>query len=529
MIVSTFSQPTGAMADPRTKGSKFGAKRAPWETYADKVGVQLATPSQIQTPIGYGGGVILEFPVSELTVRSTGIAFVSYHTLNSLGKVETVGPCALITKGWVTSKILSLGFEADACTECSLSIWDPVMRSQEPKALTIINLAQDPDDYFTPQEPEAKIDLKHIPRIPVLVEARRCDSSEEEWSTYKNHQAFDNYIVDMIGSGPAAEEVVVYKAYVKEDYICKRLQIPTEARDHFYQRSGEKSIQVKPLRRVDDPQEEAIEVIKIEFDGALSLAYARFSSIPGFLGLFKTQRALYIRISDDKLSDARKQLFPGDERYTDFNLKTKGSVQLRIAGFPSGTTLKQCATAMYELNITVVPIKCVNHRELATFICLAPDVPKKLQFHTSVGIIQIEKLEKNIRPKDPKGPQNPPRMLPKPPAGQSTAQVVQLTSVSPQPVSRAVAAPNPVPQPSPSPSVSLSSKVTALETTVVNLQQQIQGVKAEQGSLRSSLQNLESKQDQGFQALMDAISNLNCRPSSASQAQSPPHKVPKTT
>ena len=508
-----------------------GAKRAPWETYADKLGVQLAVPSQIQSPISYGGGAVLEFPVSELTVRSTGIAFASYHTLNSLGQFQTVGPCALITKGWISNKVVALGYEPGACTECSLSIWDPAMQSQEPIALTIINLSSDEDDYFSPQEPEAQIDLKHVPRIPVLVEARKCDSSAEEWNTYKNAQAFDKYVINMIGSGPIADNVVVYKTYVKDDYICKRLQIPTESRNSFYERSGEKSIQVKPLRRTDDPQEESIEVIRIEVDGTLSQAYAKLSGTPGFLGLFKTQRAFYIRITDEKLSEARVQLFPGDERYTDFNLKTKGSIQLRIAGFPSGTTLKQCATAMYELNITVVPIKCLNHRELATFICLAPSVPEKLQFHTSIGIIQIEKMEKQVKPKDPKGPQAPPRSAPKTSSGPKTSQVVQLTSMRATPPNQvkhanilAATAPHTA-----APSVSLSSKVASLENTVVSMQQEIQGIKADQGSLRSSLQTLESKQDQGFKALMDAVSNLNSRSTASASAQSPPHKLPKIT
>lgn len=496
--------------------------RAKWESTPDVPGLRLAYPEEIRQPLSVDQIPSEAFPVQQLHPSAKGITFATFATFEKISNIRTNGACLVVLAGYVKPKVLRLAVEDERVISTTITVKDVVQGCEEMRAATLVNLARDGDDFFTIPESESAVEVSHIERVAVFAEIRQCDATEEDWATFGDIEAFHSYVCQILEHHSDLSNVVLYKIFQREGYLCRRMQIPTVHRNAIYAQSGFKSVQFRAVRKPDDVLEAGLEVMKIPCHDSLTDAAAQFQAIRGGLGCFKSQSALYFRVLDDSIRTAREVIFADDERFTSFNIAAKCVYQYKIFGFPAGTSMKEVVKTLQVLGFVAIPSRIVNLRDLAIVFISAPQAPSAFRFQTSVGVIQIVELERRTFNRKENSMIAPVAFPPKghrKGTGKDHHAAQTSAFVSPLSLPRPAAPllPNPY-----------AGRVEALETQVQALISDVDGLKKDNIDTKQQLTEISKNQDRGFKDLMQAISEIRAGiPSvSASSDAAPVHTPP---
>ena len=502
---------TPSFLDPMSR-----AKRCPWETTATQQGLRLEDFSELYFPNFDNDDPPGQWPIACLADDMKGVAFATKTSLEKYQGFRSNAPLALITKGFETQHITRLGFEPKRILNCTLTVYDHVNETSELRALTLINLAACADEFVSLPEHEHEVKVQTFERMAVFFELRQCDAAADHWSKLSPSSAFETYVDHCLMKCGIKEASVKYKTFKREGYLCLRAQIPTAARNQLYHLSGDESVQIKAVRSPKDPPEEGLEVLKLESNLAIADLADKHKGFDGSLGFFRASGCTYFRTTDGKLAEARALLFGNDGRFTQKNAGMKLVHYYRVQGFPLGVSYQEVAQSLEDLGWCAIPTKIVSLAHLSLVIAASNQKPIALKFHTSIGLLTLQALEKPTKQQKATV-----AVAPKPSRPQSAfreqAQVKRMGPFAPPSFAAAAAS-----------SASLAPPSASLSNRVAVLEKQMTDLKKDQDTLDKKVTDLGTKQDRGFADLMAAIGSLKSDAGQPSTpVKSPPHKISK--
>ena len=152
-------------------------------------------------------------------------------------------------------------------------------------------------------------------------------------------------------------------------------------------------MQFKAARRINDPPEVGLEVVKDESGRKLADVVKSFEETQGFLGGFASQGVVYVRVMDANLAEIRSVLFADDPRYNEANMKIKILFKFRIGGFTAGASFQMVFTTLQSVGWVVIPLRIWHSNELATVIVGSDKRPPETKFITTQGVILIDEAD----------------------------------------------------------------------------------------------------------------------------------------
>ena len=493
------------------------AKRAPWETTAGKTGVSLSDVEELSLCTGSTCKGFRCFAVDQLHESSSGLSFITFQRLKDCAMVRTVGPCAVILRGFVSDKVITLGFETARVSEVVLTLWDSTAQKDESRAVTLVNLSSDETDWICRTHSDVAIDLEKDPKLIILVELRRSDAEAGDWQAFGTREAFDSYVEALIAASGIRDRTILHRTNLKEGYLSKRVQIPKDSRNHVYKKSGQNSIQFRAARMPDDPPEENIEILKV-FGEANLAEFAKEAEARSFsLGVFASQGAVYTRVYADKLADARRFWYPQDERFDEGNIGVKCKLHYRVQGLPAGTTLRAVRDALREIEWEVVPLRMWHFSELAAAVVACEVEPRQTKLFTNLGSLLISKEDKPAAKRREHPQRSRGEGAPVPPSTPSSSTPSSASTALPS--ARQRSGPSLLPPPPPNPE--LLARVEMLEKQMGEANSNIKTIQTEQTDIKQQL-------NCGFRDLMQAIQELKQSQAAASGTNSSPLKSPPT-
>ena len=501
------------------------AVRCAWESRAGKTGLALADPCELSFATGAICKSLANVPVDQIHDSAEGYSFVSLARSQELTNMRTIRPFVLILKGFVKHKLDENITGESRVSQLILTVFDHVMGRDEPRALTLINMAADDTDFTCKTHNEGALEISDEVKIPVFIEIRKCQAALADWNSFGSVEAFAVYSTSLMKSTALTHRVVMQWGFQKEDYIMRRALVPLDARDVLYRKSGQCSIQIRAARLPSDPHEAGFEVMRVFGEKDLS-AFARAGEhLPGWLGAFASNGAFYSRAADDHIKEARKFWFEADERFDDDNLSLKCAKHFRVQGFTAGITCKGVLATLRAAGWNVIPLRVIHIQELATAIVASDKDPETWKVASSLGSLLILPEERRTR-KTAAAPKGVPQqalavesqsVVPRGPAP-STSSTHGSAKISFPPRSG--------PSLLPMPFAGMASRVEQLEEQMKGVHQSIAGLEEAQKSTNSKLQSLQDSQNTGFSQLMEAIKDMKSEisHSSPSKAVSPMHK-----
>ena len=512
----------------------FPAKRAPWETKGATKGVYLEDPGQLSIVTGKSLEGLCQTGIDFVHKESSGWSFANVSTVQRLSELETCSTFFLITKGYVKDKIYNFGVDRERVTEAVVTVVDPVSALCEPRAVTITNLACDPCDFVQPSHVEDCLEVKVTSMCAVLVELRKSDASAEDWAKYGCPTAVDEYIQSLLLAFGADKTAIQHRTNSKENYIVKRLMIPSGLRNRLYSKSGAFSVQIRPCRRPSDPLEQGLELLRVEDTRPLSSLFKSLESHSGFLGCFASQGAKYVRVCDSDLGEMRASLYPDSDRFSERNISLKIVNQYKCLGFPTGTTFPAVAELLFSLGWNVIPLRVLHLNELAIFFVGSDVDPPQYRFTTSAGPLVIHKLaveeriQSRLKNKTVVGASNRNEK-----AGSSDMSAPSATSTASSPhTSARTAAFDPWANWKPSttqastPSNPLAARVERLEKQMSSVTNDVKDLRTDQIATNTKLETMQAENAEGFRSLMQAIQEMKMATSTSSTpVKSPPSKL----
>ena len=226
-------------------GQIMAAKRCAWETRNDICGVSLSDPAELSLVTGATCSGMVSIPAAQINETSEGLAFVTQTRLQELSTIRTSRPCALILKGFISQKIVSLGIASNRMHQIVLTLWDGVASLVEARAVTLVNLAVDEMDFINKTHSDDELALRDESKLPILFEMRKTEAAASDWKAYGTVAAFNVYIESLLKSLGLLSQSILHKTIEKQDYFVRRVQIPSDARDSVYRRSGACSVQCR--------------------------------------------------------------------------------------------------------------------------------------------------------------------------------------------------------------------------------------------------------------------------------------------
>ena len=493
--------------------------RARWETTPEAPGLQLAYTDQICSPLSLDHIPKDTFPIQQLHVSSCGISFATFASFEKISNIRTNAACLVILAGYVKAKVQHLGVEDSRIQYTTITVKDVIQGCEEMRAVTLVNLACDTDDFFSTPNIQPEVEVACIARVAMFAEIRQCDAASADWTAFGNTESFHSYVCQILERHSDLQGSVLYKIFQREGYLCRRLQVPEVHRDAIYSQSGLKSVQFRAVRKPDDPPEAGLEVLKVSTQEGLAETATWLQTVRGGLGCFKSQNALYFRVQDQFLKAARETIFVDDDRFSSFNINAKCVHQYKILGFPCGTSMKEVVKTLEAIEFVAVPSRIVNFRELAVVFLSAPSPPTTLRFQTSVGVIQIVELDKRVFNRKENS-------MVAPVAPSVKGQAKGRGKGSPSEPTTSLNLPRPAVPLLPNP---YAGRVEKLEAQVETLIGDIEGLKQDSVDTKQKLTEISNNQNRGFKDLMDMISEMHAASASsnAAYAHSPPSKHQK--
>ena len=274
--------------------------RARWETTPEAPGLQLAYTDEICSPLSLDHIPQDTFPIQQLHVSSCGISFATFASFEKISNIRTNAACLVILAGYVKAKVQHLGVEDSRIQYTTITVKDVIQGCEEMRAVTLVNLACDTDDFFSTPNIQPEVEVACIARVAMFAEIRQCDAASADWTAFGNTESFHSYVCQILERHSDLQGSVLYKIFQREGYLCRRLQVPEVHRDAIYSQSGLKSLQFRAVRKPDDPPEAGLEVLKVSTQEGLAETATWLQTVRGGLGCFKSQNALYFRVQDQR-------------------------------------------------------------------------------------------------------------------------------------------------------------------------------------------------------------------------------------
>ena len=515
--------PASAMTMP-------SAKVAPWETKAGIRGLELAEPGEFQLATGKELENIAAVRADQIHESVTGWAFVNMGSAKGLLSLRTSSPFALLLKGYVAEKLHACGFPQDRTTQVVISVFDYKLDKTEPRAITMANLSYEELDFIGLKWNEDAIHMPMSDKIVVFAELRQADVDKSDWQKYGEISSFDTYVSTILGAIGALDECILHRTTVKSGFLGKRLQIPGRCRDALYAKSGLFGVQFKAARRINDPPEVGLEVVKDESGRKLADVVKSFEETQGFLGGFASQGVVYVRVMDANLAEIRSVLFADDPRYNEANMKIKILFKFRIGGFTAGASFQMVFTTLQSVGWVVIPLRIWHSNELATVIVGSDKRPPETKFITTQGVILIDEADSRSSgfPKGSAPSRAPVRVVSEDPAPFGR-QVMSSTPEDPwidnDPWKQSISS-----SASSTTSSATISRVEALEKQMANVTKQVHNLSEAQASTNTKLGELQASNNANFTTLLDAIKELRDLQTSSrasTPVKSPAQKLPR--
>eukprot|EP00435_Cladocopium_sp_Y103_P004361 s5196_g1.t1 len=497
------------------------SKRCPWETTAAQQGLQLEDLSELQFPNWDDSDPPAQWPIACLANEMKGVAFATGASIEKYKDFRSNAPLALIAKGFSMERLTRAGFEAKRMFNTTLTVYDHVADISELRALTVINLAISEDDFVSLPQHDHEVKVQTVQRMAVFFELRQCDATHDHWKKLSSGSAFDTHVDHVLMKCSIKDLSVKYKPFKREGYICLRAQIPMSSRNALYRLSGDHSVQVKAVRSAKDPPEEGLEVLKLETPHPIAELFDKHKDFDGSLGFFRTSGCTYFRAVDGKLADARHLFFGNDGRFNQNNAAIKLVQYYRVQGFPLGVSYQEVAQSLEDLGWCAIPTKIINLAHLSLVIAASDQKPIALKFHTSIGLLTLQPIEKPVKQQKAAV-----AIAPKP--NRPRAAFKERTIANSSPTSGVPISPPSTSFAAVASSTTMAPPSTSLSNRVADLEKQMVTIKKDQENLDKKVTDIGSRQDKGFADLMAAIGSLRAEAQSpTTPVKSPPHKVPK--
>ena len=500
------------------------AVRCTWESRAGKPGLTLADSAELSLPTGAVCKSLPNVPAEQIHESAEGYSFVSLARSQELITMRTIRPFILVLKGFVKHKLKEGVEDEQRVCQLILTVFDHVSNKEEPRALTLINLAADGCDYICKTHHDSALELSDEVKIPVFIEIRKSEAALADWNSFGSAEAFAVYSESLMKSTALSHRVVLHKVVEKDEYTMRRVLVPTDSRDTLYRKSGQCSVQIRAARLPTDPSETGLEVMRVYGERDLAAVTRAGESIPGWLGAFASNGAFYIRTDDKHIKEARKFWFEADERFDDDNIALKCAKQFRVQGFTAGTTCKDVRATLKAAGWNVVPLRVIHIQELATAIVASDKDPGSWKIASSLGTLLITSEDRKPRKIAATSKGTPLQAL----RDESKTKNPMPFMASAQP---STAVPLPARQGQsllPAPYAGMASRIEQLEVEMKGVHQSIAGLEEGQKNTNVKLQSLQDSQNTGFSQLLDAIKDIKgeiASHSSPTKPQSPLHKA----
>ena len=498
-------------------------RRCRWETSGNKLGIELVDRAELAISDGSSILGLQQISCDMLHPGAKGITFLTLQSAKRHLKLSTSNPCVGIVKGFQKQALVQAGIDEKRLQQIVATLRDTTTLVVEPRAVTLINFAEDSELYIFMDDNICEMTLPEQPMVNIIFEMRQKSTSPEFWRAFSDLTSFTKYTSQVVEREDDAKESVFYPTMCKADYIFRRAVIPLSIRNQVYAQSGFKGITVKAIRQSEHHIEEGLELLRLQgMEGkTLHEIWADGHERSGWLGAFHTAQATYVRISDDYIGEARRQWAPNDPRWTKSNQSIKLSLFYKIQGFVAGINIPEATKILEEVGWIVVVLRIFQTAELTTLIVGTNKEPPQTRFSSNFGTVLISSLEAKTRStiakksfrseastdKMTKPKRNEEKSAPNAPSSSSSAPSDPWASAA---------------------NARTSNRVDALERKVTALSEQIDKVEKAHDSTRDQLSSIKESQDRGFQQLLAAIAELKGGQSQASTpVRSPAQKISK--
>ena len=510
------------------ESNSFPSARCSWESRAGKPGLTLADVTELSLATGAACKSLANVPAEQIHESAEGYSFVSLARSQEWISVKTIRPFVLILKGFVKHKLGSEIADEDRISQLILTVHDHIAGRDEPRALTLVNMASDECDFICKTHHTSALELSDEVKIPVFIEIRKSQASPADWNSFGSVDAFAVYSESLMKATALSHRVVLHKVVTKEDYIMRRALVPIDSRDTLYRKSGQCSVQIRAARLPLDPNENGLEVMRVFGEKDLAAVARAGENIPGWLGAFASNGAFYIRAADDRIKDARKFWFEADERFDEDNIALKCAKQFRVQGFTAGTTCKDVLATLRAAGWNVVPLRVIHIQELATAIVASDKDPENWKIASSLGSLLISSEERKPRKFTVAAKEKLPQATSLENQSVAPRSSSSQPSAASMPSARITFPPRQGQSLLPMPFAGMATRIEQLEQQMTGVHQSIAGLEEGQKNTNVKLQSLQDSQNTGFSQLMDAIKDMKSEMSSHSsptKPQSPLHKA----
>jgi hypothetical protein len=243
------------------------AKRCRWETSGEKIGMELSDKCELALQDGSSIHSLQMISSDTLNPAAKGIVFVTMTSMRKLLKLETTNPCVAIVKGFQIQQLIKWGFEKTKLQQAILVLKDSCTMVVEPRAVTLVNLCDDPACFIFKNEEGCEITVPDLQSVHVIFEIRKATTSDDFWRAFSDSSAFSRYTSQITEKEDPEGETTFFPTVLREGYVFRRALIPAHIRDQVYAHSGFKGITVKSLRQINSPHEDGLELIRVPETG----------------------------------------------------------------------------------------------------------------------------------------------------------------------------------------------------------------------------------------------------------------------
>ena len=288
-----------------------------------------------------------------------------------------------------------MGFSAKRVSQAVLTLKDTQTDIVEPRAVTLVNFADVSDMWVSRAEDVTDVVLTEDVKLTVLFEIRENSSRPPHWQLYSEKKAFATFCEATVQAIEDKEQAIWFPVVAKEGYMFRKAIFPAKWRNLVYAHSGRMSVSVKMLRNGEEKLEKGLDLIRLPRNNGHDMhsIWEAGHGQKGFLGAFCSPTALFIRIDDDSLEEARSIWLAGDMRWNSDNRGLKLKEFYKVQGFMGGTNLVDAGRILKEAGWVTVPLKSFHHADLTTVVVGSDRAPPQTKFMTNIGSIQVVSVD----------------------------------------------------------------------------------------------------------------------------------------
>ena len=514
---------------PRGRGGSAhnGPTQGTWESSPAEKGSALAGEEELQKPELFDASICTTLVPDRINKHSSGVACVKYQTAEHLKDLRTDAPCALVLRGYHQYRLQNKShIPANRIFQCTARIIDGRSKSQNVRPITVVNLANDNSDFFTPRDDSMSIQVASHEVAELVIDIHVNSARKEDWRAIAGKQQLKDFIIDLLGSYVSAQLFTVFPPFASEELTLAKCQVPADKKFILYQQSGAHSVSIKLHRDHFSAEETGIEVFRWhDQTQTLVQAHAEWSLFEGALGVFGSRTGTMARVMDVHLGKSRRELFANDPRFSETNINTKCTHLISVQGFKNCITMPQSITVMADGGVHAVPQRIVKYRDLATVYMYVQELPAVDKLYTSIGVLLIQQVIKPNGPKgkanvkvntgpEPKAPKKePPRQ---PSAGNPAASQPRPSAWHRNSDAQQTALTGPAAAPAASKDNDKDGeRIAILEKQMKTVQIDVSDLKTSAAETTTKLDDMAKSQATGFSKLMEMMGTMNVAASSS--------------